>query len=100
MLGTSTGGYNWLEQLLPHDPLAKTCSGGQRSQDQVTQRICIARLAYNAGTWGVPESGLDKLDTFHRRQLRHLGVFYPEVISNEDLYSRCKARPISEMVQK
>ena len=42
-----------------------------------------------------------RLDCFHRRQLRNLvGVRYPDRITNDDLYSRCDSQPLSELVAK
>ena len=61
--------------------------------------IVLPTLLYNCETWGLPISVLTRLDTFHRRQLRALlGIRYPTIISNEDLYLRTKSRPLSEMV--
>ena len=52
-------------------------------------------LLYNSGTWGLLESSIVKLETFHRRQLRKvLGIFWPQKISNDDLYRRCKCRSL------
>ncbi len=52
-------------------------------------------LMYNCGTWGLLESAMTKLETFHRRQLRRvLGIFWPQKISNDDLYRRCGCRPL------
>ena len=61
--------------------------------------IVLPTLLYNCETWGLPTSVLTRLDTFHRRQLRALlGIRYPAIISNEDLYLRTKSRPLSEIV--
>jgi len=55
-----------------------------------------SRLLYNAGASAYRKTELDKLDAAHRRHLRRiLGVFYPEHISNVEVYERTKARPIS-----
>ena len=61
--------------------------------------IVFPTLLYNCETWGLPISVLTRLDTFHRRQLRALlGIRYPTIISNEDLYLRTKSRPLSAIM--
>ena len=46
-------------------------------------------LLYNCGTWGVTDAIIEKLEAFHRRQLREdLGVRTRD-IHNADLYERC-----------
>ena len=53
-------------------------------------------LLYNAGSCPYTQQRLDKLDSFHRRQLRRvLGVFYPEHISNAEVYKKANVQPIS-----
>ena len=53
-------------------------------------------ITYNFSTWALTQSELDRLDAFHRRQLRAvIGVRYPDKISNEDLYDRTKSVPLS-----
>ena len=52
-------------------------------------------LMYNCGTWGLLKNAMNKLETFHRRQLRRvLGIFWPQKISNDDFYRRCECRPL------
>lgn len=52
-------------------------------------------LLYNCGTWGVTDTVLKALESFHRSQLRRiLGVYYPDHLSNKDVYSRCKCHPL------
>ena len=44
-------------------------------------------LLYNCGTWGVSANVQQRLDAYHRKQLRRiLGMKYPTRISNEKLY--------------
>ena len=58
-------------------------------------------LLYNCGTWGLTKQDEEKLDTFHRRQLRSLiGVSFPQRISNINLYKRCKEKPISHTIRE
>ena len=52
-------------------------------------------LLYNAGTWGLTGSETDKLNAFHRKQLRLLnGIKWLQRISNSNLYERCECREI------
>jgi hypothetical protein len=56
-------------------------------------------LLYNAGSCPYLQHHLDKLDSFHRRQLRRvLGIFYPAHISNSDVYIQTDSIPISVMI--
>lgn len=56
-------------------------------------------LLYNCGTWGLTAKTLESLDTTHRKHLRRiLNIKWPEKISNEDLYERCRTRPVSHKI--
>jgi hypothetical protein len=55
--------------------------------------LVLPVLLYNCGTWGVTEAIMDKLEVFHRRQLRDvLGVRVRDMRSKE-LYKRCGTAP-------
>ena len=61
----------------------------------------LPSLMYNCCTWGVNETVRNKLDAFHRCQLRSLiGIKYSTIITNEELYTRCHSVSISEIVDK
>ena len=61
--------------------------------------IVLPTLLYNYETWGPPKALLDRLDSFHRYQLRSLlGIWYPQIISNADLYGRTKSVPVSKII--
>ena len=58
-------------------------------------------LLYNCSTWGISKKDEESLDAFHRSQLRYLlGKKFPSVISNENLYIRCGAYPVSLFILK
>ena len=62
--------------------------------------LVIPILLYNCSTWSLTSQQSNSLDVFHRRQLRHLlGIFWPEKITNDDLYKRCQAQPLSKIVK-
>ena len=57
-------------------------------------------LLYNCGTWGVTKSEEEKMDAFHRKQLRRvMGIKYPTKISNKNLYSKTGEKPISDTMR-
>ena len=61
----------------------------------------VSVLLYNCGCWSAPKHVLFKLDVCHRTHLRRIcNISWPGVISNEELYRRCNAIPITERVRK
>ena len=71
------------------------------------KRICLYEalvlpiLLYNCGTWGLTKKNLESLDALHRKQLRRvIGVIWPERINNQDLYERCRVRPVSLRIKQ
>ena len=58
-------------------------------------------LLYNASTWGVCQTAIQKLETVHRNHLRRiLGVRWPYVISNDNLYTRCCVEPLGLTIRR
>ena len=58
-------------------------------------------LLYNCGTWGVTKAEENKLDAFHRKQLKRiLGIKYPKKISNKNLYREAREKPISDTMRE
>ena len=63
--------------------------------------LVISVLLYNSELWTTRKASLDRLDRWHRKRLRQLlAIYYPNVISNEDLYTRTGQEPISQTVQR
>ena len=53
-------------------------------------------LLYNSGTWAMTKAQENKIDTFHRKQLKKiLNIRYPTKISNKSLYEKCNEKPLS-----
>lgn len=53
-------------------------------------------LTYNCETWAMTKSEENRIDTFHRKQLRLiLNIRYPTKITNESLYKKCQEKPLS-----
>jgi len=58
-------------------------------------------LTYNAGTWGLTRAVEERLDAFHRNQLRSLlGIRWPQKTPNAALYARCSAEPVSHTIKR
>jgi hypothetical protein len=58
-------------------------------------------LLYNLGTQGFSQTQEEKLDTFHRKQIKKVfRVFYPHRISNVELYKRANTDPLSQIARK
>ena len=53
-------------------------------------------LTYNCGTWALAKTEEEKLNAFHRQQLRKiLNIKYPVKITNSSLYEKCNECPLS-----
>ncbi|GFR83830.1 hypothetical protein ElyMa_005984500 [Elysia marginata] len=53
-------------------------------------------LTYNCGTWALTQSQKERLNAFHRKQLKKvLNIKYPVKITNSSLYNKCNERPLS-----
>jgi len=55
-------------------------------------------LLYNCGTWGVGDKAINKLEVFHRRQLREVLGVRTRDMHNMTLYDKCKASPLREQI--
>ena len=65
------------------------------------EALVVSVLMYNSSCWAAPKSVLEKLDIVHRRHLRAiLNYRYPNIISNQNLYKRCNAKPLSVRVNQ
>ena len=61
--------------------------------------IVLPTLLHNCETWGPTAVIMNRLDAFHRKQLRALlEIRHPRHISNEDLFERTNSKPLSEIV--
>ena len=53
-------------------------------------------LTYNCGTWALTKTEEEKLNAFHRQQLRKiLNIKYTVKITNSSLYEKCNECPLS-----
>ena len=59
--------------------------------------LILPILLYNSSTWGLTKTQMDKLDKFHRKQLR--SMFKISILSNKDLYM-VHSGPISQNITR
>ena len=53
-------------------------------------------LLYNCGTWALTLTEEERLNAFHRKQLKKiLNIRYPKKITNKSLYKICQEKPLS-----
>ena len=72
----------------------------QKRKINLYRALVKSILLYNCGTWGVTKTEEQKMDAFHRKQLRRvMGIRYPKKISNKKLYAKTGERPISETMR-
>ena len=58
-------------------------------------------LLYNSETWGLSQTEEEKLNAFHRKQLRVvLNIKHPHRISNKRVYERCSSKTIGSEIRK
>jgi hypothetical protein len=61
----------------------------------------LSVLLYSCETWLITRDLDDKLQSFTNRCLRYiLRVWWPNVISNKDLYKRCTIKPIPLIIKE
>ena len=53
-------------------------------------------LTYNSSAWAVNKNIEAKVDAFHRKQIKRvIGIYYPNRISNKELYKKTNIIPLS-----
>lgn len=76
--------------------LWKSTSATKETKLKMYKACILPILMYNMGACSLSLAKLEKLDSFHRRQLRKvIGIRYPEVISNQALYTTTDSVPLS-----
>ena len=65
------------------------------------QSCVISTLLYGSECWRMTESDLNKLSTFHTKNLRRiLRIFWPETISNQELLARCNQDNMGTIIMR
>ena len=63
--------------------------------------LVLPVLIYNCSAWGLTKKDKNMVDSFHRSELRYLiDKKFLQLISNVNLYKRCKSYPISIFILK
>ncbi|GFR90838.1 hypothetical protein ElyMa_006159800 [Elysia marginata] len=83
-----------------HTDLSNSIStGGVAAPHDVARRhfaLVKSVLTYNCGIWALTQSQEERLNAFHRKQLKKaLNIKYPVKITNSSLYNKCNKRPLS-----
>ena len=69
---------------------------GEKRRLRLFKAFVLPHLSYNIAVLALTPTLEKKLDVAHRRMLRKtFGIFYPKLISNEDLYHRAASEPMS-----
>jgi len=92
-IGKSTSAFNMLHRVWK----APQITVGTRMK--IFNATVLSLLTQSAGATAFTRRNLDKLDAHHRTLLRRLlGVYWPNKISNADVYERTNASPITVSV--
>ena len=58
-------------------------------------------LLYNSETWGLSQTEEEKLNAFHRKQLRVvLNIKHPHRISNKCVYEKCSSKTLESEIKR
>ena len=58
-------------------------------------------LLYNCGTWALTLTEEERLNAYHRKQLKKiLNIRYPKKITNKSLYRICQEKPLSLQIHR
>ena len=58
-------------------------------------------LLYNSSTWALTPTEEEKINAFHRKQLKKvLNIKFPVKITNKSLYKKCQEKPLSLQILK
>ena len=68
----------------------------QKTRIRLYETMVKSILLYNCGTWGLSKNDQNKLNSFHRKQLRRVvGIQWPHKITNKKLYDITETKPLS-----
>ena len=72
-----------------------------RTKLKLYHSCVLTTLLYGSECWRLTEKDLSKLSTFHTKSLqRILRIFWPNVISNKDLFERCGTEPMATILMR
>ena len=65
------------------------------------QSCVLSTLLYGSECWRTTQSDLDKLSTFHTKNLRRiLKIFWPNTISNQELLTQCNQESMDTIMMR
>ena len=60
----------------------------------------LSVLLYGSECWKLNQTDVKKLETFQNRCLRQIcKIFYPNIISNQELYALTKTNPLEKIIE-
>ena len=72
-----------------------------RTKLRIYQSCVISTLLYGSECWRMTESDLNKLSTFHTKNLRRiLRIFWPNTISNQQLLDQCNQESMETIIMR
>ena len=81
-------------------PLWKSSKYSFKTKLRIFNTNVVAVLLYGAETWRTNVADMNKLDAFHRKCMRKiLKVFWPNQITNEELYHQTNTQPLSVTIK-
>ena len=93
--------------MLEHGPNFFTKYGDTRKKISSRSRLrpyvdlVLSVVLYHAGTWGVNDKVICKINIFHGGHLRNiLGLRLLKVTLSEEMYKRCDSKPLNETVKR
>ena len=79
----------------------KSSQYSTKTKLRLYQSCLISTLLYGSECWRMTESDLNKLSTFHTKNLRRiLRIFWPETISNQELLARCNQDSMGTIIMR
>ena len=79
----------------------KNANISQQTKLRIFKTNVLSTLLYGSESWKITQAIKNKLEVFQRKCLRSiLRIFWPNVISNDDLYARTSFTPLTDVICK
>ena len=79
----------------------KSSQYSKKTKIKLYQSCVLSTLLYGSECWRMTEGDLNKLSTFHTKNLRRiLRIFWPETISNQELLARCNQNSMETIIKQ
>ena len=79
----------------------KSSQYSTKTKLRLYQSCILSTLLYGSECWRMTESDLNKLSTFHTKNLRRiLCIFWPQTISNQDLLTCCNQESMENTIMQ